>query len=92
MSQKIYHRIREVRKREISQVNIDRDKSLFSLVLCPTKKEKGGGNTREAQRESFCMQLPLWLRISRIKVPILVPERGRRKKEMSSINIFSRTL
>lgn len=51
MSQKIYHRIREVRKREISQVNIDRDKSLFSLVLYPTKKGKGGGSAREVQRE-----------------------------------------
>lgn len=51
MSQKIYHRIREVRKREISQVNIDRDKSLFSLVLYPTKKGKGGGSAMGAQRE-----------------------------------------
>lgn len=39
MSQKIYHRIREVRKREISQVNIDRDKSLFSLMS--HKEEEG---------------------------------------------------
>lgn len=63
MSQKIYHRIREVRKREISQVNIDRHKSLFSLVLCPTKKGKGGGSAREP----FCMQcLLLLVRISRI--------------------------
>lgn len=51
MSQKIYHRIREVRKREISQVNIDRDKSLFSLVSCPTKKGKGGGTARGTQRD-----------------------------------------
>lgn len=51
MSQKSYHRIREVRKREISQVNIDRDKSLFSLVLCPTKEGKGGRSAKEVQRE-----------------------------------------
>jgi len=49
MSQKIHHRIGEVRKREISQVSIDRDKSLFSLVLCPTKKGKRGGSAREVQ-------------------------------------------
>lgn len=57
MSQKICHSIREVRKREISQVNIDRDKSLFSLVLCPTKKGKGGVSAKEAHRERkpFCM-------------------------------------
>lgn len=83
MSQKIYHRIREVRKREISQVNIDRDKSLFSLM---SHKEEEGRRECQGGAERgtpFCMQcLPLWVRISRIKVPIPVPERGRRKKEM----------
>lgn len=63
MSQKIYHRIREVRKKEISYVNIDRQNSVFHLVLCPRKKGKGRG----CVRETFCMQcLILLVRISRI--------------------------
>lgn len=82
MSQKIYHRIREVRKREISQVNIDRDKSLFSLGLCPTKKGKGGASAREAQREGAFLhvQPALMGMVSRTGAPILDSERGRRKK------------
>lgn len=84
MSQKIYHRIREVRKREISQVNIDRDKSLFSLGLCPTKKGKGGASAREAQREGTFLhvQSAVMGMVSRTAAPILDLKRGRRKKRM----------